>query len=93
MNTTAPGKSNGAGKVSDLFAELATQGLKLPAVPVSDANVANAYALGWSVGDALTWCERQTSAHLTVVDGVDPGPPRWNLLIDQIVFQCTQLHA
>ncbi len=93
MSTTAPGKSNGAGKVSDLFAELATQALKLPAVPVSDANVANAYALGWSVGDALTWCERQTSAHLTEVDGVDPGPPRWNLLIDQIVFQCAQLHA
>ena len=99
MSTTAPAassaanQSNGAGQVSDLLGGFAAQAVKLPAIPVSDANVASAYALGWSVGDALTWCQRGTSEHLTVIADIPDGAARWNLLIDQIAFQCGQLHA
>jgi hypothetical protein len=92
MSTTAPA-GNGAGQVGDLFSGFAAQAVKLPAVPGPDANAAAAYSLGWSVGDALTWCEHKTSAHLKKVAGVPDGTARWNLLIDQILFRCGQLQA
>jgi len=99
MSTTAPAtsssssQSTGAGKPADLLGGLAAQAVKFPPIPKSDANVASAYALGWSVGDARTWCRHETSQHLPQVAGIKPGAPRWNLLIDQIAFQCGQLHA
>lgn len=89
----AGSQGDGAGGFSDLFGGLGEQAFKLPAVPVPDINVTSAYALGWSVADALTWCEYRTAAHLAVIAGIPDGPARWNLLVDQIVFRCGQMHA
>ena len=73
---------------------LAEQAVKLPAVPLYDANVASAYALGWLVADALTWCHCKNAEHLEEFPGIpDGGSARWDLLIDQITFRSGQLNA
>jgi hypothetical protein len=85
--------TNVAGQVSDVLAGFVAQVGKLPAGPTPDANVASAYALGWAVGDALTWCEHGTSSHVRVVPDLDKGVGLWNLLINQVTFHCDQLHT
>ena len=70
IRASAGSQNNGAGPASDLLTGLVAQAVKLPAIPASDANVASAYALGWSVGDALMWCEHETSKQLTEVPDI-----------------------
>jgi hypothetical protein len=61
-------KANGTGTPSDVLPALAAQAVKIPAGPAPDANVAVAYALGWAVGDALTWTQYKTTRHLEYLE-------------------------
>jgi hypothetical protein len=85
--------ANGPGKISDVWSAFATQATKMPAGPTPDANVAVAYALGWSVGEALTGTKYKTIEHLTEVPGLNGLADRWRLLVDQIAFRCKRLQA
>jgi hypothetical protein len=85
--------ANGPGKISDVLSAFVTQAAKMPAGPTPDANVAVAYALGWSVGEALTGTEYKTIKHLTEVSGLESLAERWKLLVDQIAFGCKRLQA
>jgi hypothetical protein len=50
--------------ITDALAAFAAQAVKVPAGPAPDANAAVAYALGWTVGEALTWATFGNTAHL-----------------------------
>ena len=85
--------ANGPGKISDVWAAFVTQVTKMPAGPTPDANVAVAYALGWSVGEALTGTQYKTIEHLAKVPGLSSLAERWKLLVVQITFRCQRLQA
>jgi hypothetical protein len=84
--------TNGPGTISDALAAFEAQATKLPAGPAPDPNVAVAYALGWSVGDALTCTEYQVFGHLVKVPGLDAPADQWNLLVNQILSRCSHLN-
>jgi len=85
--------ANGPGKISDVWAAFLTQATKMPAGPTPDANVAVAYALGWSVGEALTGTQYKTIEHLGEVPRLSSLAERWKLLVVQITFRCQRLQA
>ena len=93
-DSAATAKANGAGTVTDVLAAFAAQAVKIPAGPAPDANAAVAYALGWTVGEALTWATFGNTGHLVETPpGLGDAAERWKLLISQITFRCGQLHA
>jgi hypothetical protein len=85
--------ANGPGKISDVWPAFVTQVAKMPAGPAPDANVAVAYALGWSVGEALTATKWKNITHLAKVPGLSSPAERWKLLVDQITSSCKRLQA
>jgi hypothetical protein len=91
--TTATPGGNGAGSISDAFAAFAAQAVKLAAGPTPDADVATAFALGWSVGDALIWAQTAACAHLPKVADLNSDSDRWKLLINQITSRLQTLHG
>jgi hypothetical protein len=93
-DSAATEKANGAGTLTDALTAFAAQAVKIPAGPAPDANAAVAYALGWTVGEALTWAEFRDTRHLEEAPpGLRDPAERWKLLINQITFRCGQLHA
>ena len=66
----ASAKADGAGTSTDALAAFAAQAVKIPAGPAPDAKAAVAYALGWTVGEALTWATFGNTRHL------EEAPPR-----------------
>jgi len=88
---TATSGGNGVGNISDAVAGLAAQAVKLPAGPTPDPNVATAFALGWSIGDALTWAHVGGCLHLPKVPDLDSDADRWKLLINQITSRLQKL--
>jgi len=94
-NTTT--KANGAGTPSGALVAFAAQAVKIPAGPAPDANVAVAYALGWTVGDALIWADCGTTRHLEyleqVPDELRHGAKLWEILVNQITSRCKKLDA
>jgi hypothetical protein len=90
----ATAKADGAGTVTDALTAFAAQAVKIPAAPAPDASAALACALGWTVGEAMTWAEFGDSGDLVEAPpGLDDPAERWKLLISQITFRCGQLHA
>ena len=90
----ASAKADGAGTSTDALAAFAAQAVKIPAGPAPDAKAAVAYALGWTVGEALTWATFGNTRHLEEAPpGLGDDAERWKLLINQITFRCAQLHA
>lgn len=90
-STTA--KTNGPGKMSDALAGFTAQVAKLPTGPAPDPDVADAYALGWAVGEALAWTEYGVSKHLMQVPELSTAAGLWKLLINQIMSRCRHLHT
>ena len=87
-------KANGPGTITDALTGFVAQAAKIPAGPTPDAEVAVAYALGWAVGEALTWVEYGDAGHLEEAPpGLNDEADRWKLLINQIISRCEQLHA
>ena len=84
--------NNGPGSFSDLLNEFEAQATKLPAEPVPDPYAAVAYALGWSVGDALTCTSYQVFDHLVKVPLLDAPDQQWQLLVQQIRSRCGHLN-
>ena len=93
-DSAAAAKANGPGTITDALTGFAAQAAKIPAGPTPDAVVAVACALGWAVGEALTWVESKNARHLEEAPpGLRDEAERWNLLINQITSRCGQLHA
>ena len=90
-STTTSG-GTGAGNISDALAAFAAQAVKLTAGPTPDADVASAFALGWAIGDGLTWAQIGACAHLPKVADLDSDSDRWKLLISQITSRLQKLH-
>ena len=80
------------GTISDALTAFEAQAAKLPTGPAPDPNVAVAYALGWSVGDALTCTKYRLFDHLVKVPELDTPYAQWNLLVNQIIFRCSHLN-
>jgi hypothetical protein len=92
--SAAKAKANGPGTITDALTGFAAQTAKVPAGPVPDAAVTVAYALGWAVGEAVTWVESGDAGHVAEAPpGLDDEAERWKLLINQIISRCGQLHA
>lgn len=87
------GTTTGPGKISDLVDGLAAEVARRPAGPTPDPDVAIAYALGWAVGEALTWTKFGVSTHLMKVPELSAGAEPWRLLINQILSRCTRLDS
>jgi hypothetical protein len=85
------GKTIGPGKITDLLDGFAAEAAKRPAEPTPDPDVSVAYALGWAVGEALTWTKFGVSTHLMKVPELSAGAEPWRLLVNQILSRCTRL--
>lgn len=90
---SASAKTTGPGKVTGLVDGFAAEVAKRPAEPAPDSGVAVAYALGWAVGEALTWTKYGVSTHLMKVPELSAGAEPWRLLVNQIFSRCTRLHT
>lgn len=79
--------------MSDALTGLLAEVAQIPAGPVSDPNVAAAYALGWAVGMALTSANYGAFEHLPTVPGFASDADQWKLLVRQITAHCRMLDA
>jgi hypothetical protein len=92
--SAAKAKANGPGTITDALTGFAAQAAKIPAGPTPEAVVTVAYALGWALGEALTWVEYGNAEHLAEAPpGLDDEAERWKILVNQIISRCGQLHA
>lgn len=86
--------AGGPGLPEDLLTGFFNAAGQLPATPITaDANVSAAFALGWSVGDAITWTTYGSAGHVAEVPGLRGTTALWAVLVDQITARCQQLHS
>lgn len=92
--SAAKAKANGPGSITDALTAFEAEAAKLPPGPGPDPNVAVAYALGWALGEALTWVESGNGGQVEEAPpGLTDDAERWKILINQIISRCERLHA
>lgn len=89
-----PAPPSGPGLPADVLEGFIATAATLAAAPVTaDPNVSAAVALGWLVGDTITWTTYSSSSHVAEVPELSSTASRWTVLIDQITARCQQLHT